>query len=133
MFKTERKKNSKILSIDDLIKLLNLLKTSTPEKIAEHFNITPRAVQYTRKKYNAYSDKEIDDAVRMINVRRGQNCDYPPRDYDLQESCEHHDCTVFLKCKCTLTLGENELDRVIEILLAKREYLRAHPPVVIRL
>ncbi len=128
MIATKRKKNQRVFDLVRSVEFLTLLKDHSVEDIANHFSVTVRAVQYTIKKYHAYSDEQIENAISKLRRKLYHDSDYPPRDYEQQDKCEHHDCTVFLKCKCTLTLGEKDLDRVIDILLKKREYLRAHKP-----
>lgn len=120
-----RQKNTKILSLLDIIELLNLLKSEEIPAIAEHFEITVSAVYYQQRKYQAYDDDRIDRKVRDLEKKIvAKDYDYPPRDYQRQEACDHHQCTLFLKCSCTLTLSENDIDQAIEILLRKKEYLK---------
>lgn len=49
------------------------------------------------------------------------NPKYPVRDYEKQKECEHIGFKMFLKCGCSLALGENSLDEVIEILIRERD------------
>jgi hypothetical protein len=133
MTKSERKKNTKVLSRLDVIEFLTLLKTRNLHYIAEHFAISDRAAQYTKRKYGAYSDELIDEAIRNIERKIHLESVYPKRDYKAQDTCEHHHCTLFLKCSCSLTLGENDLDKAIEILQKKRDYLKSNRLVTITL
>lgn len=128
MVTADRKKNTKILTQIDTIELLGLLKTRDPQEIADHFAITLRSVQYTRRKYNAFSDDQIDDAIKELRRQVYPSSNYPPRDYERQSKCKHENFTLFLKCGCTLTLGEKDLDQAIKILQRRKSYLDAHRP-----
>lgn len=125
MLKQTRQKNTKILSPQDTIEFLNRLKTQKLETIAQHFQITLRAAQYQRRKYCAHSDEQIDRAITNLEKKFYTYAKTPiPRNYEKEDQCEHTFCTLFLKCPfCTLVLGENELDKAIEILLKKKAEL----------
>lgn len=41
---------------------------------------------------------------------------YPVRDYQKQEACLHEHFKIFFKCKCSLTLGESDLEKIREII-----------------
>lgn len=125
MITITRQKNTKILSPLDTIEFLTRLKSQSLSHIVKHFKISLRAGHYQVKKHKAYSDEQIDEAVRKIEreialeVKR-----VPQRDYEKEEQCNHNFCTLFIKCPfCTLVLGENELDRAIDILVKKKEAL----------
>lgn len=125
MITITRQKNTKILSPQDTIEFLTRLKTQDLKQIAEHFQITLRAAQYQKRKYNAYSDEQIDRAILNLEKKFYTYAkSVTPRNYEKEEQCEHTFCTLFIKCPfCTLVLGENELDKAIEILLKKKAEL----------
>lgn len=56
----------------------------------------------------------------LIEDEEVWNPKYPVRKYEKQEGCKHEHFKLFLKCKCTLTLGDNDLDKVVEILLKEQ-------------
>jgi hypothetical protein len=128
----ERKKNTKILSLADTIDFLTLLKSHDLPYIAKHYSITIRSAQYTRKKYNAYTDQDIDYSITRIQRQMRLITDYPPRDYDKQAVCEHHkNCKAFLSCSCTLRLSEVDIDTMIDILQKRKAYLLSNKPLEI--
>lgn len=125
MITITRQKNTKILSPLDTIEFLTRLKTQTLEHIAKHFKITIQSARRQKRKYRAYSDEQIDEAIRKIEREIALEVKkVPQRDYEKEEKCNHNFCTLFIKCPfCTLVLGENELDKAIDILLKKKEAL----------
>jgi hypothetical protein len=58
---------------------------------------------------------------------------FPKRNYTKMENCQHKNFTLFFKCKCSLTLGDNQLNEVIEILLKEQERRASLKEVVITL
>jgi len=122
MLKQQTKKNLKFLSPLETIEFLARLRTQELPEIAKHFQISLRGAQYIRKKHSAYSDDDIDNAIRTIERRISTATKYTPvRDYQKEEQCQHTFCTLFLKCPfCTLIVGENELDKAIAILIKKK-------------
>lgn len=56
----------------------------------------------------------------LIEDEEVWNPKYPVRKYEKQEKCGHPNFKLLLKCTCTLTLGDNDLDKVVEILLREQ-------------
>lgn len=134
MHQTIRKKNTKVLSPLGVIEFLKLLKTEEIPAIAEHFEMSVSAVYRQQRKLQAYDDDRIDRKIDELERRMAnKNYDYPPRDYKKQEECDHLPCTLMIACTCTLRISENEIDRAIEILIRKKEYLQSHKPIEIKL
>ena len=135
MINQTRQKNTKILSPQDTIEFLNRLKTQKLETIAQHFQITIQAARYQKRKHHAYSDEQIDRAITNLEKKFYTYAKTPvPRNYEKEDLCEHTFCTLFLKCPfCTLVLGENELDRAIEILLKKKAELENKKVIEVQL
>lgn len=112
---------SKILTKIETISILHRLNSQHIQDIALIFDIPIHEVKRIRKEYNAYSEDKINNAIRMLESQlRFSNEDYPHRNYKKQETCNHDDFTIFLKCKCTKTLSENNLDEIIEICQRKK-------------
>ena len=125
MITITRQKNTKILSPMDTIEFLTRLKTENLQYIAKHFQITIQAARYQKRKHRAYSDQQIDKAIDNLEKKFYTYAKIPvPRNYEKEEQCDHTFCTLFLKCPfCTLVLGENDLDRAIDILMKKKAEL----------
>lgn len=111
----------RLLTKIETISFLYRLKQQNIQDIASIFDITIKEVKRIRKHYDAYSEDRINNAIRMLESQvRFSNEDYPYRNYKKQETCEHNDFTVFLKCKCSKVVSENNLDEIIEICQRKK-------------
>ena len=135
MITQTRQKNTKILSPMDTIEFLTRLKTENLPHIAKHFQITLQAARYQKRKYCAYSDQQIDRAIDNLEKKFYTYAKTStPRNYEKEEQCNHTFCTLFLKCPfCTLVLGENDLDRAIDILMKKKEALANKKVIEVKL
>ena len=103
---------NRVLSKEEVIELFEHLKTNDLKTTAEAFGVKYGHVKYQRKKYKAHNEEELDRAIRQIQ----RELDGQLRDFEKQEACDHVNAKVFLKCDCSLCIGESEPDRIIEIL-----------------
>ncbi len=73
--------------------------------------------KYYKRKFKANDNYNIEDAIRKLESQliTGTPQNFPYADYGRQSKCEHKDFTIFLKCKCSKVLSENDLDEIIEI------------------
>jgi hypothetical protein len=118
--------NKNKLDLLETLEFLNLLKEQkTLSYIAKHFGISNISVKYQRRKHHAYSDQKILDAIRDTELKIKMDDQGIERDYAKEAKCSHEHCTLFIKCpSCTLVMGEEELDRAIEVLQEKKRLLK---------
>ena len=114
-------KKSKSLSVSDMIEFLELMKTETLPFIAKKFSISVRAAQYHKRKYYGFTEEEIDREKSYLQRQLDEPMEHKQQNYRMQERCDHSRFTLFLRCNCSLILSEKDLDRVIDILLKRKE------------
>lgn len=61
------------------------------------------------------------------------NPNYPVRHYNKMEICGHEHPIAFLKCKkCGLAISENDIDKMIEVLLKEKARLKKGRVVLLK-
>lgn len=83
--------------------------------------------KYYKRKFDGYDNDRIRGSIAKLESQiTGSLGNYPKRDYKKQEECEHKDFTIFLKCKCSKVLSENDLDEIIAICQKKKESMSSN-------
>ena len=58
--------HKKTLIKDEVMEVLAMRKTHKAVEVAQHFGITAEAVRYHQRKWNAWTNEEIDRALKKI-------------------------------------------------------------------
>lgn len=104
------------------IEFLELLRDFDIKKACLVLELNVEEGKYYKRKFDAYNNDSIRGAINKLESQlSGSLGNYPHRDYKKQEECEHKDFTIFLKCKCSKVLSENDLDDIIAICQKKKE------------
>lgn len=107
----ENKPTSKELLILKKIEILNLLRDKTTNEVSVIVGIPLQSVRNYKAHFKAYSEEEIDRAIRILE----DNLSTTPSifNYDKQENCEPR--RIYFHCyDCSFSATENNLKGIKE-------------------
>lgn len=115
----------KKLTIIQSIEFLATLRDHGIKTACKNLGLTSEEGKYYKRKHEAYSKDKITLAIYVLESQvPGNYREYPFRNYEKQEKCDHKDFKLMLKCTCSKVLSENDLDEIIEICQKKKESLK---------
>lgn len=105
----------RVLSTEEVIRMLEFFKVFDVRTTALKMLIPEDVIRYQRRKYRAYNADTIN--ILLSRLRRfGTLLTDDETNLKRQIKCNHLDAKVFLRCECSLCLGEKNTDQILEIL-----------------